>query len=407
MSRYRISWVMGVVAPWCLGVGLVVSMSADAGQDLSFGATIAPVSLAAVIKPIDLIPPDIGRTAPGFFSGIGPRGPEQAHLVIGAPEEFKRPADEIAPRIVMKHFPIAHTAPEVDRSHKSDPLVGLRPTFDSELRRRGSLSQMLTADLLFTHDDRWPASAFSANEGDVSGPDSVAHFEPWPEGETPTTAHTAAGASPSQGGVSLITVRPEAVMARLAQGATPAVPRAIGLASATPAPADAAPVEVLASAILPKDTSAVPTSRPNYAALVGQDQSAREKHCLTEAIYFEARGESEEGQAAVAQVILNRVSSGLYPSSICGVVFQNRSHYHACQFSFACEGRSLRITEADSWKTAERIADAVTAGKTYLADVGAATHYHADYVRPYWARRLKRMDVIGHHIFYRLRPGQT
>ena len=143
-----------------------------------------------------------------------------------------------------------------------------------------------------------------------------------------------------------------------------------------------------------------------YAALIG-DQSAREKHCLAEAIYFEARGEPEEGQAAVAQVVLNRVSSGLYPSSICGVVFQNRSHYHACQFSFACEGRSLRITEPDAWATAKRIANEVTAGKTYLADVGAATHYHADYVRPYWAHRIKRMDVIGHHIFYKLRPGQT
>ncbi len=134
---------------------------------------------------------------------------------------------------------------------------------------------------------------------------------------------------------------------------------------------------------------------------------AREKRCLAEAIYFEARGEPDEGQAAVAQVVLNRVSSGLYPSTICGVVFQNRSHYHACQFSFACEGRSLRVTEPEAWRTAMRIADEVTEGKTYLADVGAATHYHADYVRPNWSRRLKRMDVIGHHVFYKLRPGQT
>jgi spore germination cell wall hydrolase CwlJ-like protein len=141
--------------------------------------------------------------------------------------------------------------------------------------------------------------------------------------------------------------------------------------------------------------------------LIGQDQSASEKDCLAEAIYFEARGEPEEGQAAVAQVVLNRVSSGLYPSSICGVVFQNRSHYHGCQFSFACEGRSLRVTEPEAWASAQRVADEVTAGRTYVADVGAATHYHADYVRPQWSRRLKRLDVIGHHIFYELRPGQT
>ena len=82
-----------------------------------------------------------------------------------------------------------------------------------------------------------------------------------------------------------------------------------------------------------------PGARPNYAALIDQDKSARENRCLAEAIYFEARGESEEGQAAVAQVVLNRVSSGLYPATICGVVYQNRWHYNACQFSFACDGQ--------------------------------------------------------------------
>ncbi len=129
--------------------------------------------------------------------------------------------------------------------------------------------------------------------------------------------------------------------------------------------------------------------------------------CLAEAIYFEARGEPEEGQVAVAQVILNRVKSGLYPSSVCGVVYQNRHRHLACQFTFACEGKSLRITDSESWASAKRVAREVTEGKTYLAEVGGATHYHADYVRPGWSRRLKKMDVIGRHIFYKLRPGQT
>jgi spore germination cell wall hydrolase CwlJ-like protein len=109
----------------------------------------------------------------------------------------------------------------------------------------------------------------------------------------------------------------------------------------------------------------------------------------------------------VAQVVLNRVKSGLYPSSICGVVYQNRHRHLACQFTFACEGRSLRIADRDSWDRAKRIADAVLEGRTYVADVGGATHYHANYVRPSWSRRLKRMDVIGRHVFYKLRPGQT
>jgi spore germination cell wall hydrolase CwlJ-like protein len=122
---------------------------------------------------------------------------------------------------------------------------------------------------------------------------------------------------------------------------------------------------------------------------------------------FEARGESGEGQAAVAQVVLNRVSSGLYPATICGVVYQNRRHYNACQFSFACEGKSLRIDEPDAWRQAVRIAGEVTNGKTYVSDIGGSTHFHANYVRPRWARRLEKMDVIGHHIFYKLRPGQS
>jgi spore germination cell wall hydrolase CwlJ-like protein len=385
-------------------------MSADAGQDMTFGSTLAPMSIAAVIRPMDLVPARHGGTALGLVKPSGEAARvEEARLILGDPEEFKTVPDEIEPRMAFKanrSFAVSHAPPDIDRSHKGDPVVGLRPTFDSQMRHDGGIVHLLATDLLFGQDDHGLESVFSASEGDVAGPDSVAHFEPWPEGENPTTAHSIADVSPQQA-TSLITMRPAAINARLMQGATPSVPRAVGLASTTPAPADATPIEVYAAAGLPKDMSVVPADRPQYAALIGQDQSARELHCLAEAVYFEARGEPDEGQAAVAQVVLNRVSSGLYPSTICGVVFQNRSHYHACQFSFACEGRSLRVSETEAWRTAMRVAEEVTNGKTYLADVGAATHYHADYVRPYWVRHLKRMDSIGHHIFYELRPGQT
>jgi spore germination cell wall hydrolase CwlJ-like protein len=150
-----------------------------------------------------------------------------------------------------------------------------------------------------------------------------------------------------------------------------------------------------------------PESRPRYADLIAPGAIEREQRCLAEAVYFEARSESETGRAAVAQVILNRVRSGLYPSSVCGVVYQNRHRHLACQFTFACEGKALRITDTESWDAARRIAQDVTEGRTYLAEVGGSTHYHADYVRPGWARRLRKMDVIGRHIFYQLRPGQT
>ena len=155
------------------------------------------------------------------------------------------------------------------------------------------------------------------------------------------------------------------------------MPRAVALSSTTPAPADATPVEVDAVAGIPQaapaqkstvDTTVVARSeRPDYASLIDQDQAAREQRCLAEAVYFEARSEPEEGQAAVAQVVLNRVSSGLYPSTVCGVVFQNRQRHNACQFSFACDGRALRVNEPEAWRTAVRIAAAVIDGKTYVA----------------------------------------
>ena len=353
-------------------------MSADAGQDLSFGDSIAPLSQTAM-EPNDLVPL---QAAPGTF-GSTHREPralvQEARLVLGTRTDLSELPDEIEPRKTLKQNAGAQQLPNIDRTHKGNPFIGLRPSFDTQLRRPGGFASTHAHDLVFVHDENLPSGAFSAAEGDFAGPDSVESFEPWPDGEMPTTAHSDAVSSPHQGG-SVMTMRPAAINERLIQGATPVVARAAALASMTPAPADSLPVEVVALPGLPKSVglsqaanfSKIPSDRPNYAALIDQDQAAREKKCLAEAIYFEARSEPEEGQAAVAQVVLNRVSSGLYPSTICGVVYQNRHHYHACQFSFACEGRSLRITEPDAWSTAVRIADEVTEGKTYLADVGAS-----------------------------------
>jgi len=134
--------------------------------------------------------------------------------------------------------------------------------------------------------------------------------------------------------------------------------------------------------------------------VVDGDTLASEQRCLAEAIYFEARSEAEDGRVAVAQVVLNRVKSGYYPGSVCGVVYQDRNRPFACQFTFACEGKSLRIKEPEQWQVAQRIAREVYEGRTYLVEVGDSTHYHADYVQPSWAKRLKKMDVIGRHIFY-------
>ena len=400
MSWLQVWWAMGVVAPWCLGIGLVVSMAADAGQDATIGASLAPNGIVAATEPGNLIP--VAVSGPGF--GLDPMRTDsraEARLRLGDPADFVEVPDEIAPRAALK--PRApHSFPVIDRSQRGDPVVGLRPTFSSQLQHKGDLAAVQAREMIFAEAETLQSDAFALNDPPAS-PDS---FTPWPSGETPTTAPTRADASPAQPG-STETVRPANIAEQIMQGATPEVGRAEALASTTPAMDDATPVEVLAVPTLPHeetvDFSSVPANRPDYASLIDEDQWRHEQRCLAQAIYFEARGESEKGQAAVAQVVLNRVSSGLYPSTICGVVFQNRQHYHACQFSFACEGRSLRITEADAWQRAEHIAAAVTTGKTYVADVGDATHYHALYVHPYWARRLERTDRIGHHVFYKMR----
>jgi len=402
MKRSRMSWAMGVIAPWCLGAGLLLSITADAGQNATVGGSFAALSSVATAQPDDLIPMD-GTALTGDLGSFGmahERVLTPVSFDLGTPEDFEKVADEIEPRRMAKRN--AGPAPMIDRARKGDPALGLRPTFDSQLRQRNGVR---AAQVLGPHDDAMPAASFSLNDG-VDPLDGATSFAPWAEGED----MQGESEGPSAGTAS-IAMRPAALKERLAQGATPKVSRAEALSSTTPAQSDGTPVVAVFSPqqLRAPNATVVPRfgGQPNYAALLTGERGARERKCLAEAVYFESRSEPEEGQAAVAQVVLNRATSGLYPASICGVVYQNRTHYKACQFSFACEGKSLRITEPEAWATAVRIADAVVQGKTYLSDIGSATHYHAKYVRPGWARRLVKMDVIGHHIFYKLRHGQT
>ena len=136
-------------------------------------------------------------------------------------------------------------------------------------------------------------------------------------------------------------------------------------------------------------------------------RSASEVKCLATAIYFEARGEPERGQIAVAQVVLNRLKNPAYPKSICGVVYQNKNYRNGCQFSFACDGIPDRIADRGAWTSAQALARRVLNDQTtlFMADVGTSTHYHAVYVRPFWARHMKKMEKIGRHIFYKTFGG--
>jgi spore germination cell wall hydrolase CwlJ-like protein len=135
--------------------------------------------------------------------------------------------------------------------------------------------------------------------------------------------------------------------------------------------------------------------------------SKTEMKCLAEAIYFEARGEPEQGRIAVAQVVLNRLKNPAYPNTICGVVYQNKNKRHRCQFSFACDGIRDRITNKSAWVSAQALAKRVLDDDKhlYISDVGASTHYHATYVKPRWARKMTKKDKIGRHIFYQTYKG--
>ncbi|HZZ70012.1 MAG TPA: cell wall hydrolase, partial [Phenylobacterium sp.] len=128
-------------------------------------------------------------------------------------------------------------------------------------------------------------------------------------------------------------------------------------------------------------------------------ESARQLECLTQAVYFEARGETARGQAAVAQVVMNRVANPSFPKTVCGVVFQGAAT-HGCQFSFACDGSMHRGVEAEAWRRSRDVAAKALGGYVMTA-VGNATHFHTVDVTPAWRSSMLRVAQVGAQIFYR------
>ena len=150
--------------------------------------------------------------------------------------------------------------------------------------------------------------------------------------------------------------------------------------------------------------SAAPITASRPFNLSGSDPLDRRRAllCMTQAIYYEAAYEPLQGRRAVAQVVLNRMRHPAFPKSICGVVYQG-ARDPVCQFSFVCDGSLHRRPALGAWQEAEKIAAAAIDGFVERS-VGAATHYHADYVAPYWAPKLAKLTQVGVHIFYRW-PG--
>ncbi len=158
---------------------------------------------------------------------------------------------------------------------------------------------------------------------------------------------------------------------------------------------------------LSKPSYVVPRPRPKRTA---QKRLSKQAHCLALAIYYEARGESEDGQIAVSQVILNRVDSKRYPNTICGVVYQNSHWRNRCQFSFTCDGKPERPRNKKIWAKSKELAQQMLCGPECTDElldppiltgrIRHATHYHATYVRPGWSRRMKLVGRVGQHRFY-------
>ena len=347
MGRSRIGWAASTFAPWALAFGLVVSLSARADPDPETGGLTLPARSASRLN----------VTFPADAKLI------HARFAVGASEDLGAVPDEIEPRYAAKR--VRYAAPIVNRSHRGDPFISLRPGYEARAKR--------------ARDSDFPSESMS------------------PAGSAPAPSRAASAV--------LHTI--------FTDGATPSTPLAFALASVSPSPTDgrliAAGTKAAASLSLGAPTFVAANTdlsdRPGYVGLIDPKDSARQMRCLAEAIYFESRSEPEAGQAAVAQVVLNRVRSGIYPTTVCGVVYQDRERPFACQFSFACEGKSLRVEEPAYWAIATRIADAVAKGTTYDAKLASAINYHAAYVRPFWASTLKKLDRIGLHIFYAMRPG--
>jgi spore germination cell wall hydrolase CwlJ-like protein len=166
------------------------------------------------------------------------------------------------------------------------------------------------------------------------------------------------------------------------------------------APQDA--VEI--NAAVPVSTLPNPAARPFAVAFATPADRLRAVECLTAAVYYEAAVESTDGQRAVAQVVLNRARHPAYPRTVCGVVFQGQERATGCQFTFTCDGALRRTPSASGWARARRVAEEALAGKVY-APVGWATHYHTNWVVPYWSSSLVKLGNVGTHIFYRWEGG--
>lgn len=356
-----------------MAFAVLVSITAEAGQEpAQFTSAFARSQLTGAAA---LVERPIARQPLRAVDEDGAPLPiVQARRETGDRDALTTDPDGVEPNAALKGS--GRPFPAVDRGAKGDPLIG---------------PPSLNAKRLNEKRAKGDPYARNASPYEIHAPGD-SEFDP---------GHTMSPPRPDDG------ADDEPRPLTFEDGATPALPLEFALNSSSPTSSDGVvvAVETDGSGVTTVPQISETDGKPNYAALIDPKDSARQMRCLAEAIYFESRSEPEEGQAAVAQVVLNRVRSGIYPSTVCGVVYQDRNRPFACQFTFACEGKSLRVEEPGPWAVATRIAAAVVSGANYNPKVGVAVNYHANYVAPFWVGYLKRVDRIGAHIFYAMRDG--
>ncbi len=156
----------------------------------------------------------------------------------------------------------------------------------------------------------------------------------------------------------------------------------------------------ISNARLPLEPGPPPPALPFHYRGIARDRTAAEA-CLAAAVLYEA-GDDREGEQAVAQVVLNRLRHPAFPKTVCGVVFQGSERRTGCQFTFTCDGALGRPVGLEAWRRAQVIARNALDGAVYRP-VGTATHYHTDWVVPYWRSSLAKIAVVHTQIFYRWR----
>jgi spore germination cell wall hydrolase CwlJ-like protein len=266
--------------------------------------------------------------------------------------------------------------PELEQALSAPPLPQYDVSLSLEAQPPGDLVKapdILSATPATAQEDAFDIKTVSLYFGTNALGGALEGLEQWQPGDEPLIVSPAAQPDPDMKGLSL-----------------------------TP---DAAKASANGESVVPKGAvndqyqqSRTPAER---LGLADEKTRAKAEKCLAEAVYFEARGEAVRGQIAVAQVVMNRAFSGYYPTTVCGVVYQNKYRHFACQFTFACDKTPDIIREPDMWERAKKIAKAMLDGLIWLPEVGKSTHYHAYYVHPSWVSEMKRTYRFGVHTFYR------